>query len=408
MVPGVNGAAGAPRRHVVMLLLNPFTHDSRVEKEAATLRDAGYRVTVVARAEEQLPRIEVRDGIGIHRVARPRWPPFVRFFSHRRRMRRTVKRLRPDVIHAHDTETLDVAATAAAALGVPFVYDGHELWLERVRRERSKLYWWLARRYYAGIERRYIGRAAGHITVSEPIARHLERAYNLPEVVVVANYPDAGPPPRRLELRSLPGAARIPADAPIVLYVGNATVGRGVEQLIAAMARVPLAHLVLLGAAEQEGLVRRVARRIGVAERVHTLPRVAQSEVTAYASSASVGVSPILPSSLSYEYSLPNKLFQYMEAGLPVVASHFSQVREIIEGSGAGVTVDPADPNAMAAAIVRLLNDPAQRAEAGRRARIAFEARYNWTTAAAVLLALYRRVTESQRGGKSAQGRVPS
>lgn len=386
------GDTTAARPHVVMLLLNPYTHDTRVEKEAATLRDGGYRVTVVAKAEGDLPRIEMRDGIGIHRVARPSWPPFVRFFSHRRRLARVAQRLAPDIIHAHDTETLDVAATAAAALGVPFVFDSHELWLERVRRERSKMYWWLARRYYARIERRYVARAAGHITVSDPIARHLERAYGLPEVVVVANYPEAGRAPRRRELRTLPGASRIPPDVPIILYVGNATIGRGVDELIAAMARVPAAHLVLLGAAEQEDAVRRVARRVGVADRVHALPRVPQDAVTAFAASATIGVSPILPSSLSYAYSLPNKLFQYMEAGLPIVASHFPHVREIIEGSGAGVTVDPADPSALAAAIVRLLNDPVAREETGRRARAAYEATYNWSTAAAVLLALYARV----------------
>ncbi|MDP9119411.1 MAG: hypothetical protein M3M93_03920, partial [Actinomycetota bacterium] len=66
----------APRRqHVVMLLLNPYTNDSRVEREATSLHEAGYRVTILAVADEALPTNEVRDGVNVRRVERPRWPP---------------------------------------------------------------------------------------------------------------------------------------------------------------------------------------------------------------------------------------------------------------------------------------------------------------------------------------------
>lgn len=383
--------------HVVMLLLNPYTHDSRVEKEAASLRDAGYRVTILALADDNLPRIEVRAGIAIHRIQRPSWPPVLRFFSHRRRMLAALRALKPDIIHAGDTETLDVAAIGAGRLTVPFIYDAHELWLERVRRDRSHLYWALAQWYFARVERRYLHRAAACITVSPPIARHLEHVYKLEEVTVVPNYPEQGPPGTPRELRSLPGAHRIPHDAAIVLYLGNATAGRGIEYLIAAMARIPDGHLVLLGAAEQHESVQRRALEYGVTDRVHALPRVAPEEVVAYASSATIGVSPIPPTSLSYRYSLPNKLFQYMQAGLPVVASDFPQVREVVDDTGAGTTVDPRDVPALAAAIERYLADPVLRAQAGERGRAAVEERFNWSVSAAALLDVYRRL-EASRG----------
>lgn len=379
--------------HLVMLLLNPYTHDSRVEKEAATLLGAGYRVTVVALAADGLPTRELRAGADVIRVKRPGWPPLLRFFLLRRRMARVAIGLEPDAIHAHDTEALDIAGRVATALRVPIVYDGHELWLERVRRNRSTLYASLTRRYFARVERRWLPRAAGRITVSEPIAQHLRRRYGLSEIVVVPNYPiPVEPPDPPWQLRRLPGATSVPVDAPIVLFIGNATEGRGIEELMEAMESLPEAHLVLLGAADQEDYVRPLARRHHVARRVHVTPRVPSEHVVNYAASATVGMAAIPPVSLSYRYSLPNKLFQCMQAGLPVVASDFPQVREIVESSGAGLTVDPLDARAIASAIRTYLDDPRRRSEDGARGRAAVRGRFNWTAVAPRLVELYRRL----------------
>ena len=100
---------------------------------------------------------------------------------------------------------------------------------------------------------------------------------------------------------------------------------------------------------------------------VLVLPPVPPELVEAYASSADVGVSPIVPSCLNYRYSLPNKLFQYMAAGIPVVASDFRQVREVVEGSGCGLVVDTTRPEAIARGIRRVLADPAEAAAMGAR-----------------------------------------
>jgi glycosyltransferase involved in cell wall biosynthesis len=388
-----------PSPHVVMLLLNPFTHDSRVEKEARTLLDAGYRVTVVAPAAEGLPRRELRSGVDVIRVRRPGWPPLLRFFLVRRRMARVAIRLRPDAIHAHDTETLEIAGRAAAALQVPIVYDGHELWLERVRRGRSAVYAALTNQYFATIEHRWLPRVAARITVSEPIAEHLRRRYGVSDIIVLPNYPmPVEPPEPPWQLRRLPGASGVPAGAPIVLFIGNATEGRGIEELMAAMEMLPGAHLVLLGAADQEDYVRPLARRHGLADRVHVTPRVPTEHVVAYAASATVGMAAIPPVSLSYRYSLPNKLFQCMQAGLPVVASDFAQVREIVEGAGAGITVDPLDARAIAAAIRTYLDDPARRRADGERGRVAVRERFNWTEVAPRLLEVYRQLVPLTEG----------
>ena len=379
------------RDHVAMLVRNRYTNDSRVEKEARTLVAAGYRVSIVADAAPGLPTDEVRDGSEVHRVAR-RGPsiPGLRFVIHEWRLARRLRALSPTVLHAHDTNALVPVALTARRLGIPFVYDAHDLWLGRPRRERGRLYFRLSQLYYGLVERRLVPRAAATLTVSPPIVGHLRRRYRLPVVNLVPNYPEAGAPPERRELRDLAGGAVIDSARPVVLYLGGLMAGRGLEQLVDAIALVPGAQLVLLGEGVEEGRLLERAAASGAS--VLVLPPVPPEQVEAYASSATVGVSPIVPSCLNYRYSLPNKLFQYMAAGIPVVASDFRQVREVVEGSGSGVVVDPTRPEAIARGIRRVLADPAEAAAMGARGRAAVEERFNWGASAAVLRDAYEHL----------------
>ena len=175
---------------VTMLVRNTFTHDSRVEKEARSLTDAGHSVTVVAEGANGLPDAEARDGYRVLRVVRPMAKvPLLRFVAYRQRLVRELLRTRPEVLHAHDSDTLEPVAAAARVLRIPFVYDAHELWLGQLRRGRSRPYWWVFLAYFWLVQRLFVRRAAAVITVSQPIARRLERTYHLARVHLVPNYP---------------------------------------------------------------------------------------------------------------------------------------------------------------------------------------------------------------------------
>jgi glycosyltransferase involved in cell wall biosynthesis len=379
-------------RRVVMLVRNAFTHDSRVEKEARTLVQAGHEVTIVADHAPGLPVREQRDGSLVLRVARrgPRLPG-LRFVLHELRLYRTLVRLRPQILHAHDSNALLPIALAARRLRIGFVYDAHDLWLGRPRRERSRLGFALHRAWYAVVERLLIPRASVVITVSPPIARHLEERHRLRRVRLVANYPDdrevgeASP----TELRALTGGAAIDPDRPVALYLGGLMGGRGLEQLVDAMALTGAAQLVLLGDGLLAAPLRERAAAAGIGDRVHLVAPVPPDEVVAVAAGADLGVSPIVPSCLNYRYSLPNKLFQYMAAGLPVVASDFPQVREIVDGERCGLVADTTAPASIAAAIETILADRAEALAMGERGRAAIRRRLNWSTAAAELLEAY-------------------
>ena len=135
-----------------MLVRNSFTHDSRVEKEAATLVGAGYAVTVVAEAAPGVSLNEDRDGYIVRRVERPLSKvPGLRLLAYLKRFEAALLESAPDILHAHDSDAVQPVARAARKLDVPFVYDAHELWLGKRNRGRSSLYFGLYLGYYGAI-----------------------------------------------------------------------------------------------------------------------------------------------------------------------------------------------------------------------------------------------------------------
>lgn len=389
---------GSPSR-VTMLVRNAFTNDTRVEREAATLLDAGFTVTIVADAAPGAPVRELRDGAIVIRVPR-RGPPVpgLRFIAHQWRLQRVLAQTRPDILHAHDTDALQTVGPVARRLGIPFVFDSHELWLGRSARGHGSFYHRLAQAHYGWIERRYVTAAAAVLVANPPVAPILQRRYGLARVDSVPNYPAERGPVERRELRSLPGGAAIPPEAPVVLYVGGITMERGIEQLVDAMVDVTGAHLVFLGGGGLETEIRRRVDERGIAGRTHFLGMVPSAEVVPFAASATVGILSTVPTNLNNELALPNKIFQYMAASVPVVASDFPQIREVIESSAGGVVYDPTDVSALAAAIRTYTGDPARAERDGASGRRAISERYRWDTSAELLIEAYRRI-----GGRPAR-----
>jgi glycosyltransferase involved in cell wall biosynthesis len=412
------------RPEVCMFLATPLRHDTRVEKEAAALADAGYNVRIIASFRPGLSRVERRAGATIVRVEddplparaarallRHRTLPatapgdvitreavertgarawLLRLLlrvhlrlTWRRYLRTALRAAREEPAHlwvAHDLETLPAALRARRRMGGRVLYDSHELFIDSslARGERRR---------WERLERRSIGHADAVMTVSGAVARALADRYGIamPEVVLNAPSAVAGPAPV-IDLRhtlSLPDGARI------VLYLGGIQQQRGLEQLIAAVAGDHGLVLVMLGPGTDSyraELVRKAAAA-GAGARVRFLPAVPPSEIRSYAQGADVGVATIQDTFLSYRYALPNKLFDYLQAGLPLVVSDFPEMRALVERHDVGTTCDPASPSAIAAAIDRVTLDPVRHAELRAHARAAAEL-YTWECEREKLLAL--------------------
>ena len=206
------------------------------------------------------------------------------------------------------------------------------------------------------------------VTTSPGYADVLARRYRVDEPGLVRNIPTA----------HAPAAARA-ADTPTVAYVGGLTFGRGLEQTIAAVARLDGVRLRLVGPARAgfaDGLLA-LAEEHGMADRLDICPPVRPREVPAAIADVQVGVALIQPVCLSYELTLPNKVFEYMAAGLPVLVSDLPVMRAFVEEHGLGAAAPPDRPAEIAAQIARLLEprakrgDPAAGARGGRKADVA-------------------------------------
>jgi glycosyltransferase involved in cell wall biosynthesis len=192
--------------------------------------------------------------------------------------------------------------------------------------------------------------------------------------------PIAGSPARLSE--------RLGVTSKIVIYIGALTWNRGIEQVIGAMRSMEGVDFALLGHAQPgyvEG-IKSLVGRLGMAGRVHFLGSVPSAEVTRTASGADAAVILVQNACLSYYYCSPNKLFEALAAGLPVVASDFPDLRRVVMGQQVGLLCDPADEGAIRNALERVLGWP--RDEVKLRA-LALAARYTWEVEGRKLLKVY-------------------
>ncbi len=294
----------------------------------------------------------------------------------------------PDVVHANDGNTLAPAWWVARRTGACVVYDAHELWRHRnVRQDRP-----LAPHVEAAIESLAIRRAAGVVTVSPSIAHWLQTTYQLPVLpTLVRNIPrraDEPAAPSRGRLRQLAGLS---AGAQVIAYGGRITTSRGIEETLEALAMLPQhVHFVLLGYGEPDYLATlqaRVAAR-GLGRRVHFVGKVPPAEVSTALADADLSVVYVRPVCLSYEFSLPNKLFESIHAGLPVAAADLPDTAAVVREHGVGEIFDADSPADMARTISTVLADPQRYRDASRAAAEVL----TWQHEEAELLGLYRKV----------------
>ncbi len=415
-----------------MFVRNDLSADARVLKEAATLAAAGHRVTLIGALPPESTVAQdrsTRDGFEIRRLRLPRYRRWWRWLRApwrlvdriRRMLRPAPRALGParldtldwlaawwlgnlgwaraagraappaDIYHGHDLTGLPAAVEAAKRQGGRVVYDSHELFLASgsfIGRPR-----WALRRIDRQ-ERRWSAGVAALVTVNDALAERLGPRLAIERVVVVHNCP-----PR--PATDLPAADRIRVavgiapGTPVVLYHGGFRAHRGLDVLADAVLRAELAdtHLAFLGFGPlRDGLVARaVDPRAG--GRIHVLDPVPPAEVVEWVASADVEAMPLQREPLNYYLSTPNKLFESLAAGTPVVASDFPGIRGVIlddPEAPLGAVCDPADPAAVAAAIRSVLDlPPAARDDLRARCRRAARERWNWETESAKLVALY-------------------
>jgi glycosyltransferase involved in cell wall biosynthesis len=341
--------------------VHPADDHRILHKECASLRDAGYDVTLIAPAE----RDGMVGGVPVVALRAPARNRFERMLRRPPAAYRAALAVDADLYHFHDPEFLPWGVRLARA-GRRVVYDAHEDVPAQVRGKE-----WIHTRARASVARtaaRLEAACVGRLdAVVSPSARALDRLRRYqPRVAHVANYP---------RLDGLRPAARWDDRLRAACYVGGITRVRGACELVDAMAHADGAEL----------------ERSAGWPRVRYLGRVAHDSVPELMARVKAGVIPLKPIP-AYADAFPVKLFEYMAAGLPVVAIDVPRWRAVLEAHDCGVCVPYGSPRLLGEAIAQLLDDDARARAMGERARRAAERHYSWETQAAVLVDLYREL----------------
>jgi glycosyltransferase involved in cell wall biosynthesis len=396
-----------------MLLYGEIEHDSRVRREMATLAAAGHKVTVATLATSPAAPFEL-DGARIvpltpRRVglvpgadspyldakpvgrigrlaARARWAKG--YATTYRSWSQAALRELPaaDVWHGHDLLGLLAARSLQKRHGGGLVHDSHELFMEAGSAAKLPF---PARRLLRRMEAQASRAADAVITVNPSIAVELHDRYGV-DPVVLMNCPPILPARKRGKLRDHLKLG----NRPLILYHGAISPGRGVEQLVEAIPLLPAeAAVVLLGYGDMARIYAAYADEDAYRGRLYVVPAVPISDLPNWVCDADAGIIAFQPVDRNNVLGTPNKLFEYMEAGVPMIVSDFPEMRRIVTETGAGVARDTSTAESLAAAIKELLAEPEDRkAERRRAARAAAETTYNWTAQAQQLLGIYDRL----------------
>lgn len=293
---------------------------------------------------------------------------------------------RPDVIHAHDLPQLRPALAAAKKVGVPCVYDMHELYPEIGTLTKQQ------QRSLGEIERDLIGDCDATITVNPYIAREIAKRYTVEEPRVILNaidpHADNGTDRRFHRKLGLAESDRV------LLFQGWMSDTRGLDLLVEAVALTDSSvHLVLMGYGDIASDLVELANARSIGDRVHVIDAVPQAELLGWTRAADAGVIPYPAVDLNHFWCSPNKLFEFIQAGLPIMANDLPYLRDVVDGEAIGIVAPIEDERAFAAAIETVLGLGAVGGRSDFVANLRAAApRYSWASQEPVLRAIYREV----------------
>ena len=379
------------KTEICMLLNNNMTHDSRVLKEATSLADAGWKVAVISHyvldKPDNLPLRETVNGFEIYRfpiILNPlidkllirkigvlfafRLFQFLNNFLpiqyladwwfHRtnylwtkqfRTLSNIVHDIEADVFHVHDYPNLLLLFTASPKLK-KVVYDSHEVYFDRVSGHRSDFQQALDSPGRKA-EKELVKICSAVITVGDKIADHLAQTLEIERPIILRNAVDLG------QNSTTPAEIFPTNNTRTVVHSGGIIKGRQLHQLIESMAYLPDdIAIVLVGSGPLEDDLLAIAQELGAEERLFIIPPVQPHEVSATIAQGDVAAVLMNPSAgLNGQFSLPNKFFEAVAAGLPMVTSQAPEISQLTQQYEIGISVDASQPKAIAQAILDIL-----------------------------------------------------
>ena len=402
-----NASLNSYSGRVCMFVLNTLRMDARVMRAASALSQAGFAVCVVDVVDKCSQSTEDIHGISVKHVKVASafiatnfklWAIlkalllFIRSTLH-------VLRTPADFYHAHDATALPTCYIAARLRGKPLIFDAHELPLSELDGSRRR---WL-RILLTPLLSHMLSSCAGGIGAAPFYEQNLRECYHIARVSLIRNVPPYRFVPKNDLLRQ---HLNLRSDTRIALYQGYLQYGRGLDKLVQAAAFLdPNIVIVMMGkgkgAGDASSQLRDLIAREKLDDRVKIIPHVQYEELLDWIVSADIGLITYQPDySLNFQMCLPNKLFEFLMAGLPVLTSSLDAVIDVFKTHNIGQILPSLASEAIGAAINTMLADPAALASMHRNALDAAQNEFNWEKEKPKLIRLYNEIQNDRQSSE--------
>jgi glycosyltransferase involved in cell wall biosynthesis len=351
----------------IISVINDLVSDQRIDRSAITLQKAGYIVLLVGRKRSKSPPLLPRD-YDTHRMRLlfEKGPLFYLEYNFRLFIFLAFKK--PTLLLSNDLDTLLPNFVIHKLKRCKLIYDAHEYFTgvpELVDRPWN-------RRVWKTLEKWIVPRLKFMITVNDSIGRLYKTEYGITPIIIRnvpfknnANIDDKGLKRSKIELEEwkklTKKALKLPEDKALIILQGaGININRGAEEAVMAMHYTKGVILLIVGEGDVIDFLKALVRRLELEEKVCFIARQPYQMLYTYTAIAEFGISFDKDTNINYRYSLPNKLFDYINAGIPVMATPLPEIKKIIELYQCGTFIERHEPKHIADCFMRLLNDKEQ------------------------------------------------
>lgn len=375
--------------NILMIVANPYSNDPRVRAEAEALVEAGHKVHVLGWDQRgAFPKNEEIKGVLVHRIGRTLGMKVMPLDILRMRFwwKEAVRRETPfldkiDVIHCHDLDTLPIGIRLKQARKIPLIYDAHEIWGYMVSHD---IPWW---KKYIRLEKKLVQEVDLMITINEPLQEYFEEFFchkgenmKLPgkHVHIIQNCKEFD------QLSYQP-----PTEEKFTMvYAGTLGASREILELIDAIGKVDDVGFIIAGSGKKR-YVEKIKKHCSQTSNVKFLGRIPQAEVIPLTKRCHVGVCLVGKGTISNKMGVPNKMFEAMVSGRPLITTKGLYYSDFANEKGFGIPVEGVA--GCVEAIKKLKADPKRYEQYGVKAlEAALE--YNWANEKQKIIEIYDEI----------------